>query len=98
MLIAEIPRLRGIALAKDDMPDDIEPGFAPRAHERINLVPAVKRNTQAIGPEHTVHLPECRLQPSIIVVVRDPSAGAVAVIHEVRRIGEDEIDTRPRHA
>lgn len=98
MLIAEIPRLRGIVFAEDDVPYDIEPGFAPRGHERVHLVPAVERNTQAVGPEHAVHLPERRFQPGIIVIIRHPAAGAVAVVHEVRWIGEDEIYTRPGHA
>src|ERR1039458_9289358 len=97
MLVAEVPRLRGIALAEHDVSDDVEPGFAPGGHERIHFVPTIERHAQAVGPEHAVHLPESRFQPGVVVVIRYAAAGAVAVVHKVRRIGKDEIDARPWH-
>src|SRR5687767_3992691 len=71
--------------------------FFPDRHEPINPRPAVKGGAQGIWFQNPIELPKCREEP-IIGIVSDASA-AVAwnIIHEIRRIGENEVDALRRH-
>src|ERR1017187_9832750 len=99
MPVAEETRGRAVAFAEDDVADNREACGFPSVHEQVDLVRAVERNAQAVGPQHAVHLAEGRFKPrAVVAVIRPAAAGAVAVVHQVRRISKDEIDARPRKA
>ena len=74
------------------MPDNAEARRAPRGHEEIDFVPAVEADAEAFVFQDAIHFCKGRLEPAIIVVVGDTAAGAVAIVHEIRRIGQNEID------
>ena len=47
--------------------------------------------------QDSIRLFHCRLEPSCIGVILDAAPAAVAVIHQIRWIGEDEIDAAGGH-
>src|SRR5208337_580469 len=85
-------RARCVFLAKDDMADGPETRAPPRRHELVGLVPAIEADTEAVGFEQPLDMPERRINPVAGAVVFDALAVAAAVIAEVRWIGQAEID------
>ena len=79
-------------LAEDDMPDYAEPCVAPCWEEAIHTIPGVEAHAESTPLQDSVHFGECWTEPAVVVVVRNGSTVAVAVVHEVRRIRENEID------
>src|SRR5260370_20495236 len=97
MLIAEEPALRAIALAKYDVSDRLETCAAPRFEERIDLRPSVEHDCDAVLLEYAVRFLHRGLEPALIDIVLNRASTAVAIVHQIRWIGEDEIDTVGRH-
>jgi hypothetical protein len=97
MLIAEKPALRTVGLAEHDVSDRLKIRFFPRREEGIDLRPAIEHNGHAIHLEYPVRFTHRGLEPVGVDVVLDAATAAVSVIHQIRRIGEDEIDAVCRH-
>src|ERR1700744_1468664 len=97
MLIAEEPALRAIALAKHDVSDRLKTRAAPGFKERIDLRPSVEHNGHAILLQYPIRFCHCGLEPDLIDIVLNHASTAVAIVHQIRRIGEDEIDGVSRH-
>jgi len=91
MLIAEEPALRTITLSKHNVSDRLKPCAAPRLEERIDLRPSVEHHGYAILLQYPIRFCHRRLQPGVIGIVLNRAPIAVAVVHQIRWIGEDEI-------
>ena len=92
MLIAEEPDLGAIGLAKHDVSDRLETCAAPCVKEGIDLRPSVEHHCYPVLLQYSVRFCHRRLEPALINIVLNRAAGAVAIVREVWRIGEDEID------
>jgi len=92
MAIAEEAALRAIGLAKYDVSDRLKTRLLPRLKESIDLRPAVEYDRYAILLQYAVRFFHSRLEPVGFRVVLDGAAIAVAVVHQIRRIGQNEID------
>lgn len=53
--------------------------------------PAIEADAQGVGLQHPIHAIGGRLQPVIAIVVGDALPTAGSVVHQIGRIGEDEI-------
>jgi hypothetical protein len=95
--IAEKPRLRAIRLAKHDVSDRLKARVFPCVEEYINLRPGVEHDGYAVHLEYPVRFPHRGLQPVGLRIVLDGASIAVAVIHQIRRVGEDEVCAVRRH-
>ena len=73
-------------------PTSCKPAARQAAMKRSILVPAVEADAEGFVFQDAVHFREGRLEPAVVVVVGNAAAGAVAVVHEIGRIGQDEID------
>jgi len=93
MLIAKEARLRCVGLAKHQVSDRLETRAAPRFKERIDPGPTVEHDGHAILFKHPICFRHRRLEPVCIFIVLNGASIAVAIVHQIRRIGEDEIDT-----
>ena len=92
MLIAEEPALRAITFTKHDVSDRLETPAAPCLEERIDLRPSVEHHGYPVLLQYAIRFCHRRLQPGAIGIILDRAPCAVAVVHEIWRIGEDEID------
>jgi hypothetical protein len=84
---------RGVLFGEDDMAGDVEAGLAPRSHEQVHLVPGIKADAKLPVFEKPVHLRESGFKPGVIVVVHHAAPAAVVVIHQIGRVGQNEIDS-----
>ena len=91
MLAAQIARCRGIALAEHDMSDKAKARVAPCGDELVGLRPAIEADAEGIGFQDAKHAVRGGLQPFVAIVVGNALAVARAVVHQIGRIGEDEI-------
>ena len=76
-----------VGFAEDDMADRAESCAAPCRHEFIDLVPAVKADTEGVRFENPVDLAKGRIDPVAGAVVFDALAVPAPVIAQVGRIG-----------
>src|ERR1700677_290025 len=97
MLIAEKPALRAIALAKHDVSDRLETRAAPCVEEGIDLCPSVEHDRYPVLLEYTIRFCHRWFEPGVIGIVLNRAPCAVPIVHQVRWIGEDEIDAVVRH-
>jgi len=97
VLIAEEPRLRAVRLAKYDVSHRLKTRFFPGCEELIHFRPAVEHDGYTVHLEHPVRFPHRGSEPVGVRIVLDRAAIAVAVVHQVRRVGEDEVDAVGRH-
>jgi hypothetical protein len=74
------------------MARDPEPRLLPRGDEQVCAAPSIEAHAKNIGPQNSIHLCVGGRQPGVVVVVDDVTSVAAAVIRDVGRIGEDEID------
>ena len=74
------------------MSDRIESCFAPCCKEFIDSAPSVEHHCDPILLENSVGFSHRWYQPIAIRVILDRAASAILVVHQVRRIGEYEID------
>src|SRR5271163_1794307 len=74
------------------MPCRTKPGPSPSRHEFVDLVPAIEADTEAVRFQQPVYLAEGWIQPFAGAVVADGVTVARAVIAQVRRVGQAEID------
>src|SRR6202034_3295181 len=92
MLIAEKPALRAVGLAEHDVSDRLKTRLFPRREEGIDLRPAIEHNGHAIHLEYPVRFAHRGLEPVGVDVVLDAATATVSVVHQIRGIGENEID------
>jgi hypothetical protein len=92
MLVAQEADGRSVTLAEHEVADDGEPRGAPGGDELVGAVPAVEADAKSAVLQDAVHFGESWLQPASVAVARDAAARAVAVVHEIGRIGQDKID------
>ena len=97
MLIAEKPALRAVGLAEHDVSDRLKARVFPCREESIDFRPAIEHNGRAIHLEYPVRFMHRGLEPVGVDVVPDASTAPVSVIHQIRWIGENEIDAVCRH-
>jgi len=62
-----------------------------------HLRPAVEHDGHAILLQHAIGFFHRRLEPGVIGIVLNGTSITVAVIHQIRRIGQDEIDAIRGH-
>src|SRR6202789_1767793 len=91
MLIAEEPGLRAVALAKHDVSDRLKTRATPCFEERIDLGPSVEHHGDAVLLEHAIRFGHRRLKPAFVGIVLNRAPCAVAIVHQIGWIGEDEI-------
>src|SRR5207253_9060026 len=81
-----------VRLGPDEVSGWTEACGFPSGKELVYAIPAVKADAEAVGFQHPVDLLKGRLKPIAAVVVGNSSSLPIAVPHQVRRIGENEID------
>src|ERR1019366_8495713 len=96
MAILEKARTGRIILLPDDMPDGPEPCPPPCAEKFIDAVPAVKADAKAVRLQNPVQVRKCGKKLRVSAIIPDRPAASVAVIHKVRRIGNDKINNGVR--
>lgn len=79
------------------MPHGPESRRLPGRHEQVNPVPGIEREGEPAISQNPVHLVERGPKPCGVVVVAHRAPVPALVIHEVRRVGEDEIHAPARH-
>lgn len=92
MLVTEQSNRGTVALAKDEVAGEREARRPPGGNEDVGFVPAVKADAECSVFEKAEHLGESGREPCVVVVVDDAAAVARAIVHEIRRIGENEVD------
>lgn len=97
MPIAEEPALRAICLAENDVSDRLKTRLFPCLEESIDLRPAVEHDGYAILLQYPVCFVHSGLEPVGFRVVLDSASIAVTVVHQIRGVGEDEIDAVCSH-
>src|SRR6201747_1195273 len=79
------------------MSDGPEARPTPGLKERIDAGPAMKHDGNPVLFEDTIHLPHRRLEPVGVRIILDGASGAVAVVHQIGRIGEDKVHASLGH-
>src|ERR1700693_5810667 len=74
-----------------------ETGGVPGRQKAVGFGPAVKADAKAVPAQHSVSLRKGGFEPGITGVVENGAAVPRAVVHQVRRVGEDEIHARGGH-
>src|ERR1039457_4732736 len=74
------------------MSNRIESCFAPCCKEFIDSAPSVEHHSDPILLENSVGFSHCGYQPIAIRVILNGATCAVLVVHQIRWIGEYEID------
>lgn len=87
----EIAGSGGILLRPDEMPNGSQARLLPCVHERLNVLPAIEGDAQAVRLHDPESFPECRRDPGRVVIVRDHPPGAVAVPADIGGIGHHQI-------
>src|SRR5665213_2544770 len=64
----------------------------PGGEKFVHLRPTIEAHAETVRLEHPEDLGESRREPPGAVVVRDRAVAAIAVMRDVRRIGEHEVD------
>src|ERR1700733_8186423 len=75
---------------------DPEACRAPSGQEEVRPVPAVEADAEGLVFQDAVHFSESGFEPEIIVIVPDVATGTVAIVHEIGRVGQDEINAPGR--
>ena len=70
---------------------------APRIEEMVGARPAVETYHQAVLLQDTICFGHRGFEPVIIPVILESAARTVAIIYQIRRVGEDEIDALGGH-
>jgi hypothetical protein len=73
------------------MPGYTEASGTPGAEEPINTAPSIERDAKGVIAQDAVKLLEGGGQPAIFLVIGDAAARPVLVVHQIRRVGENEI-------
>ncbi|MFT8797189.1 MAG: hypothetical protein ABF837_05085 [Zymomonas mobilis] len=68
-----------------------EPRRLPGIGEQVDAVPAIERNGKAAPFQDTMHLVEGRPKPARIVIVADFPPVPALIVHQIRRVCQDEI-------
>lgn len=87
-----MPTAGGVGLDPDEVADGSEAAGTPGGQELVDVGPAVEAHGVAVGLEYSEHLGEGRIEPAVVIVVGNTAADAVAVTHEVGRVGQHEVD------
>jgi hypothetical protein len=74
-----------------------KPDLTPRSHEQVHLVPGIKADAKLPVFKKPVHLRERRFKPGVVVVVYRAAPAAVVVIHQIGRVGQNEMDRPGEH-
>jgi hypothetical protein len=74
------------------MPGDVEFRLTPRSDELVGTIASVKTDAESVLAKHAEDFGEGGLEPRVVVIVRDGATVVRRVVHEIRRIGKDEID------
>ena len=74
------------------MPHRTKTGGAKRLHETVCMGPAIETEAETVGLKHAIHLGIGGCEPCRIVVARHDAPVSRLVAHEIRRVGQDEID------
>src|ERR1700730_4204628 len=74
------------------MSGESESSLAPHCDKFVRLVPAIAADAERVTAQHAEDLSERGFQPSGIAIVGDSSTVTRAIVREIRRIGQHEIN------
>ena len=78
-------------LGKYEMPYNAKSCFFEGSDKRVCMVPAVKANRKTAVAQDAIHLVKGGLHPVASGVACDAAPRAVTVIHQIRRISDNQI-------
>src|SRR6202022_1915607 len=71
VVVAHEAHRGGVAFVEDDMAGQLKASPAPRGNEAVRLVPAIEADTVAVVFQQAKDFREGRIEPAVIVVIRD---------------------------
>lgn len=87
---------RRVALVPDDVPHSAETGLGPRLEKGGSAAPSVERHAEGVGLEHSMDIVERAESALGVAVIGDRAPEAIAIVHEVGRVSDHEIDAVAR--
>src|ERR1700730_11170700 len=92
VMVAHEAHRGGVTFVENDMSGELKSGLPPRGNETVGLVTAIEADAITVVFQQAKDFREGRIDPAVIVVIRDGSPGTVTVVRDVGRIGQHEID------
>jgi hypothetical protein len=93
MIAATVTLARAVRFYPGEVAHRTKTTMFPDLHEFVDPGPSIKGGAELIGLEDTKYFPKCRTKPVVGIVTPAPPAIPRSIFYEIRRVGDDQVNT-----